>query len=96
LRDRVDTVERAEIRKALTPELVVFLIVILVAMGLVMRTSSGECHAWKTRLMHVTGGFLASAGEEEFPTPGVRDDRHMEGLRRETSRLLDARPFGCF
>jgi hypothetical protein len=80
----------------LTPELIIFVAVIVVAVGLVMRTSSGECHAWKERLMHVTGGFLASAGEEEYPTPGVRDNSHMEGLRRETKRLLDARPFGCF
>ena len=90
------TVETAGIRKALTPELIVFLAVIFVAMGLVMRTSSGECHAWKERLMHVTGGFLASAGEEEYPNPGRRDDSHMEGLKRETKKLLDARPFGCF
>lgn len=88
--------DTAEIRKSLTPELVVFLAVIVVAMGLVMRTSSGECHAWKTRLMHVSGGFLASAGEEEFPSPGRRDDSHMEGLKRETQKVLDTRPFGCF
>lgn len=87
--------ERAEIRKALTPELIVFIAVIVVAMGLVMRTSSGECKHWKEQLGHITGSYLASAGEEEFPNPGLRNE-NRDGLQRATKRLLDERPFGCF
>ena len=79
------------------PEVVVLMVALLVAFGLMWRTSSGECKDWKTRLGHVTGGFLASAGTEEFPEPGPRtDEASRQGLRRETQRMLDARPFGCF
>jgi len=87
-------VERADVRRLLTPELIGLVCLALVSMGLMWRTSSGSCHHWKDKLSHVTGAFLAAAGEEEYPSPGPKiQDR--EGLRRATKRLLDDRPFGC-
>jgi hypothetical protein len=87
-------VDRAGIRRLLTPEVIVLLVAALVFLGLMWRTSSGACHNWKDQLGHVTGAFLAAAGEKEYPAPGPRvEDR--EGLRRATKRLLDDRPFGC-
>lgn len=86
--------ERVGIRRFLIPEVILLLAAVLVAMGLMFRTSSGACHQWKDRLGSVTGAFLAAAGEEEYPTGGPKvQDR--EGLRRATKRLLDDRPFGC-
>ena len=86
--------EQVGIRKLLTPELVLLLCAALVTIGLMWRTSSGECHHWKDKLGQVTGGFLAAAGEEEYPSPGPKvQDR--DGMRRATKRLLDDRPFGC-
>ena len=82
------------VRIRLTPELILLLVTALVFLGLMWRTSSGACHHWKDQLGHVTGAFLAAAGEKEYPSPGPRiEDR--EGLRRATKRLLDDRPFGC-
>jgi len=84
-------------RELLKPEWIILLCAALVTFGLMWRASSGECHQWKIRLSHVTGGALASAGEEEYPQPGLRTDQEVRtGLRREAQRLLDARPFGCF
>lgn len=89
--------EQAGIRDLLKPEWIILLCAVLVTFGLMWRTSSGECLQWKTRLGHVRGGYLASAGEEEYPKPGERTDQGARaGLRREAERLLDARPFGCF
>jgi hypothetical protein len=49
------------------------------------------------RLGHVTGGFLTAAGSEEYPQPGPRtDEESRQGLLRETRKVLDERPFGCF
>jgi len=99
LKDKVVAVEdQAGLREELLrPEWILLLCAVLVTFGLMWRTSSGECKDWKTRLGHVTGGFLASAGTEEFPEPGPRtDEASRQGLRRETQRMLDARPFGCF
>ena len=89
--------EPSGIRQLLKPEWIILLCAMLVTFGLMWRTSSGECHHWKTRLGRVTGGYLASAGEEEYPQPGLRTDHEARtGLRREAERLLDDRPFGCF
>lgn len=89
--------EQPGIRELLKPEWIILLCAMLVTFGLMWRTSSGECHQWKTRLGHVTGGFLASAGEEEYPEPGLRTDQGARaGLRREAEKVLDARPIGCF
>ena len=91
--------EQAGIRKMLTPELVVLMVALLVGFGLMWRTSSGECHHWKQELSHITGAFLASAGEEEYPEAGGhrgRTQQESDSLRRATTRVLDARPFGCF
>ena len=89
--------DRAEIRELLKPEWILLLCAVLVTFGLMWRASSGECHHWKMRLDHVTGGFLTAAGEEEFPEPGQRsDEESRQGLLRETNRVLDSRPFGCF
>ena len=89
--------EQPGIRELLKPEWIILLCAILVTFGLMWRTSSGECHAWKTRLGHVTGGFLAASGEEEYPQAGERTDLIARtGLKREAERLLDARPVGCF
>jgi hypothetical protein len=98
LRDRVVAVDETGIRSLLKPEWILLLCAVLVTFGLMWRASSGECHHWKGRLGHVTGGFLATAGEEEYPqTGGQRTDTDARtGLRRETERVLDARPFGCF
>jgi hypothetical protein len=91
------TVDREALREVLRPEWVLLLCAVLVTFGLMWRTSSGECHHWKMRLGHVTGGFLSAAGEEEFPQAGPRSDEAARlGLRRETQKLLDERPFGCF
>jgi hypothetical protein len=90
----VDTVERLGIRRLLTPELIFLLAAGLVLMGLMVRTSSGSCHHWKDELSQVSGAFLAAAGEEEYPSAGVRVE-NREGLKRATKRLLDRRPFGC-
>jgi hypothetical protein len=93
----VVTVDRAGIRELLKPEWVLLLCAVLVTFGLMWRTSSGECHHWKMRLAHVTGGFLSAAGEEEFPQAGPRtDEASRQGLRQATQKLLDDRPFGCF
>jgi hypothetical protein len=92
-------VEQVGLRKKLTPELVILLAALLVGFGLVMRTSSGECHHWKQELSHITGAFLAGAGEEEHPESGGargQSQEESESLRRATNRVLDARPFGCF
>jgi hypothetical protein len=89
--------EETGIRSLLKPEWILLLCAIVVTFGLMWRTSSGECKAWKERLGHVTGGFLAASGEEEYPQPGLRTDtQSRQGLRREAERLLDARPYGCF
>jgi hypothetical protein len=97
LRDRVVAVDETGIRSLLKPEWILLLCAVLVMFGLMWRTSSGECHHWKERLGRVTGGYLASAGEEEYPQSGLRTDAEARaGLRRETERLLDDRPFGCF
>ncbi len=89
--------ERIDIRRLLTPELILFLFGVFLALGVMVRTSTGECHQWKDRLGRVAGAYLAAAGEREFPAPGIQtvaEDR--ERLRRATSRMLDDRPFGCF
>jgi hypothetical protein len=89
--------EQPGIREMLKPEWILLLCAVLVTFGLMWRTSSGECHHWKQRLGHVTGGFLAAAGEEEYPEAGLRTDVEARAnLRRATTRLLDERPFGCF
>jgi hypothetical protein len=60
------------------------------------RTSSGQCHEWKDRLGRVTGAFLASAGEQEYPLPGTQAvAQERENLRRAANRMLDDRPFAC-
>jgi len=90
-------VDEAGIRNLLKPEWILLLCAVLVTFGLMWRASSGECHRWKERLGHITGGFLATAGEEEYPRAGLRSDiEAREGLRRATKKLLDDRPFGCF
>ena len=89
--------EETGIRRLLTPEIILIAFGLLLVFGVMWRTSTGECHAWKDRLGRVTGAYLAAAGEREYPLPGeqtVTQDR--EGLRRATSRMLDERPFGCF
>jgi hypothetical protein len=98
LRDRVvDVEEQAGIRDLLKPEWIILFCAVLVTFGLMWRTSSGECLEWKTRLSHLAGGALASAGEEEYPQPGSRTDQEARaGLRREAQKVIDARPFGCF
>ena len=91
--------EQAGIRRMVTPELVVLVVALLVAFGLMWRTSSGSCHHWKQELGHISGAFLASAGEEEYPESGGsrgRTQEESESLRRATKKLLDARPFACF
>ena len=91
------TVEERGIRELLKPEWILLLCAVLVTFGLMWRASSGECHQWKERLGHITGGFLAASGEEEYPESGLRTDAEArEGLRRASKRLLDERPFGCF
>ena len=90
--------EQVGIRRV-TPELVVLLVAVLVAFGMMVRTSSGTCHHWKMELGHISGAFLASAGEEEFPeASGSRGPtpEESESLRRATKKVLDSRPFGCF
>jgi hypothetical protein len=87
-------VERVGIRRLLTPELIVLLVASLVALGLMFRSSSGECHHWKDRLTQISGSFLAAAGEKEYPAPGLKHQDNG-GLQRATKRLLDDRPFGC-
>jgi hypothetical protein len=77
-----------------TPELIVLLVTALVFVALMWRSSSGTCHSWKDQLGHVTGAFLAAAGEKEYPSPGLKVE-NREGLHRATKRLLDDRPFGC-
>lgn len=90
-------VEEAGIRNLLKPEWILLLCAVLVTFGLMWRASSGECHHWKERLGHITGGFLATAGEEEYPQAGTRTDiEARESLRRATKKVLDDRPFGCF
>lgn len=88
--------EETGIRSLLKPEWILLLCAILVTFGLTWRTSSGECHDWKERLGHIAGGFLASAGEEEYPQPGLRTDVEARAnLRRAAEKMLDDRPFGC-
>ena len=89
--------EQTGIREWLKPEWILLLCAVLVTFGLTWRTSSGECHQWKQQLGHVTGGFLAASGEEEYPKPGARTDTDSrQDLRRAAEKLLDDRPFGCF
>jgi hypothetical protein len=92
-------VEQVGIRKLVTPELAVLMVALLVALGLMWRTSSGDCHHWKQELGHISGAFLASAGHEEYPeTGGLRGSspEESQALRQATKRVLDSRPFGCF
>ena len=85
------------IRSLLKPEWILLLCAVLVTFGLMWRASSGECPHWKERLGHVTGGFLATAGEEEYPQAGLRTDLEARAnLRRATEKVLDSRPVGCF
>ena len=89
--------EQAGIRRLLTPEAILLVFGLLLVFGVIWRTSTGECHAWKDRLGRVSGAYLAAAGEREYPAPGAQGGvANLEGLRRATSRLLDERPFGCF
>jgi hypothetical protein len=93
----VVAVDETGIRSLLKPEWILLLCAVLVTFGLMWRASSGECHHWKERLGHVTGGFLATAGEEEYPQAGLRTDLEARAnLRRATEKLLDNRPVGCF
>jgi hypothetical protein len=69
---------------------------LFLALGLMWRTSSGQCHEWKDRLRRVTGAYLAAAGEQEYPQPGTQAvAQEREALRRATNRMLDDRPFAC-
>ena len=90
--------EELGIRALLKPEWILLLCTVLVAFGLTLRTSSGECQQWKVRLGRVTGGYLAASGEKEHPRPGEgsEDAQSRAGLRRAAEKLLDDRPFGCF
>lgn len=89
--------ERTDIRRLITPELILFLFGVFLALGVMWRNSTGECHQWKDRLGRVAGAYLAAAGEREFPAAGLQTEpQDREALRRATSRMLDDRPFGCF
>lgn len=89
--------EATGIRRLLAPEVILLVFGLLLAFGVIWRTSTGECHAWKDKLGRISGAYLAAAGEQEYPQPGTRTViPNREGLRRATSRLLDERPFGCF
>jgi hypothetical protein len=93
----VVAVDETGIRSLLKPEWIILLCAVLVTFGLIWRSSSGECHHWKERLGHVAGGYLAAAGEEEYPQPGLRTDTESRAdLRRAAEKLLDDRPVGCF
>jgi hypothetical protein len=93
----VVAVDETGIRSLLKPEWIILLCAVLVTFGLIWRSSSGECHHWKERLGRVTGGYLATAGEEEYPQPGLRTDTESRtDLRRAAEKLLDDRPVGCF
>lgn len=88
--------DRATVRTLPWPELVLLACGLFLALGMMVRTSSGQCHEWKDRLNRVTGAFLAAAGEKEYPQPGTHGNAEdRDALRRATNRMLDDRPFGC-
>jgi hypothetical protein len=92
-------VERLELRRLLTPELILLAATLFVAMALIWRSSSTDCQHWKQQLSNITGGYLASAGEREFPASAETQQLRsadVEAARRAAKQVIDARPFGCF
>lgn len=87
--------ELARVRRLPWPELTLLACGLFLALGLMFRASSEQCHEWRERLSRVTGAFLAAAGAEEYPLLEGNVAPEREGLRNATRRLLDDRPFGC-
>ena len=77
------------------PELILLAGGVLFILLMMVRSSSGSCHHWKAEMTHVSGAFLAAAGEEEYPQPetGVEEERTV--LRDAARRIIDERPFMC-
>jgi len=89
-------VELARVRRLPWPELVLLTCALVLILGMMVRSSAGECHQWKNRVSQITGGFLAAADAREFPRGGTQvDAEERDALRRATTRVLDDRPFGC-
>jgi hypothetical protein len=88
--------ERVDLRKLHWPELTLVAFGLLFILALMVRTSSSACHHWKEDMVHLSGAFLAAAGEIEYPQPGQGiDDAERASLRNAARRILDERPFGC-
>jgi hypothetical protein len=89
-------VELARVRRLPWPELVLLACGLLLALGVMVRSSAGECHQWKNRVNQITGGFLAAADAREFPNGGTQlRAEERDALLRATTRVLGDRPFGC-
>jgi hypothetical protein len=88
--------ERVDLKKLHWPELTLVAFGLLVVMVLMVGTSSSTCQRWKEDMTHLSGAFLAAAGEVEYPQAGMglSDDDHGR-LRNAARRVLDERPFGC-
>lgn len=88
--------ERVDLKKVYWPELALVTFGLLFVLALMVRTSSSACHHWKEDMVHLSGAFLAAAGEVEYPQsgPAIADDDRA-ALRNAARRVLDERPFGC-
>ena len=90
--------ELEKVRRLPWPELILLTCLLVMGLGVMVRSSTGECHQWKDRLNRVTGTFLAAAGEKEFPQPRTETSAQAEeraALHRATKRMLDDRPMAC-
>ena len=67
--------QRVDLKKVHWPELTLVVFGLLFVLVLMIRTSSASCHHWKQEMVHLSGAFLAAAGEEEYPLPetGISD-----------------------
>jgi len=88
--------ERVDLKKLHWPELTLVTFGLLLVLVLMVRTSSSACQHWKEDMIHLSGAFLAAAGEVEYPQAGAAtEDEDRASLRNVARRILDERPFGC-
>lgn len=87
--------QRVDFKQVHWPELTLVLFGLLFVLTLMIRTSSTACHHWKQEMVHLSGAFLAAAGEEEYPLPETGISTERQNLRNVAQRILHERPAGC-